>query len=101
MAASKPSSSFTQAHLRGPPAMPTALAPAILASCPTNDPTGPPGAATTTVSPLGGFPIIRTPQYAVDPRLPSTPTRLVTGRPRSSIVATRPIAPLRLSPPTL
>ena len=38
--------------------MPTALAPAILASWPTNDPTGPLAAATTTVSLGAGLPIV-------------------------------------------
>ena len=37
--------------------MPTALAPAILASCPTSEPTGPLAAATTTVSPGLGLPM--------------------------------------------
>src|SRR6266542_454933 len=40
-----------------PPAIPTALAPAILASCPTSEPTGPLAAATTTVSPCFGLPM--------------------------------------------
>jgi len=37
--------------LLGPPAMPTARAPASWASCPQRDATGPLAAATTTVSP--------------------------------------------------
>ena len=40
-AASKRNSSTTVRHFSGPPAMPTALAPAIFASCPTSEPTGP------------------------------------------------------------
>ena len=39
--------------------MPTALAPAIFASWPTSDPTGPLADATTTVSPRTGLPITR------------------------------------------
>src|SRR5271157_875338 len=68
MAASKRSSSFKYAHFSGPPAMPTALAPAIFASWPTSDPTGPLAAATTTVSPGVGLPITRRPPYAGEPR---------------------------------
>src|SRR5215470_15838629 len=59
--------------------MPTALAPVILASWPTSDPTGPLAAATTTVSPDLGFPITRRPPYAVNPGIPSTPSPVVTG----------------------
>ena len=55
-AASKPSSR-TCATLSAPPAMPTARAPRIFASCPTVAPTGPLAAATTTVSPGFGWPI--------------------------------------------
>src|SRR6266851_2314535 len=78
-AASKRSSSFTKAHFCGPPAMPTALAPASCASCPTSDPTGPLAAATTTVSPGCGLAIARRPPYAVNPGMPSTPSPVVTG----------------------
>src|SRR5437667_678101 len=59
--------------------MPTALAPASCASCPTSDPTGPLAAATTTVSPGCGLPITRRPPYAVNPGIPSTPRPVVTG----------------------
>src|SRR3989442_2128160 len=59
--------------------MPTALAPASWASCPTSDPTGPLAAATTTVSPGCGLPIARRPPYAVNPGIPSTPRPVVTG----------------------
>src|SRR5882724_10951089 len=78
-AASKRSSSFTKAHFCGPLAIPTALAPASWASCPTSDPTGPLAAATTTVSPGCGLPITRRPPYAVNPGMPSTPRPVVTG----------------------
>jgi hypothetical protein len=44
-------------HFSPPPAMPTALAPAILASWPTSEPTGPLAAATTVVSPGLDLPI--------------------------------------------
>jgi hypothetical protein len=44
-------------HFSPPPAMPTALAPASLASRPTGEPTGPLAAATTTVSPGLDLPI--------------------------------------------
>src|SRR5215831_8542349 len=79
MAASKRSSSFTYEHFFGPPAIPTALAPAILASWPASDPTGPLAAATTTVSPAAGFPITVSPTYAVNPGIPSTPKPVVIG----------------------
>src|ERR1700682_4630329 len=59
--------------------MPTPLAPAIFASWPTSDPTGPLAAATTTVSPGAGLPITRRPPYAVNPGIPSTPSPVVTG----------------------
>src|SRR5437868_12017782 len=59
--------------------MPTALAPASWASCPTSDPTGPLGAATTTGSPGCGLPMARRPPYAVNPGIPSTPRLVVTG----------------------
>jgi serine/threonine protein kinase len=62
-----------------PPAMPTALAPAVFASWPTSDPTGPLAAATTTVSPGAGLPITRRPLYAVNPGIPSTSSPVVTG----------------------
>src|ERR1700730_508175 len=51
---SKPKTSFTNLHFSEPPAIPTDLAPASFASCPTNDPTAPLAAATTTVSPAFG-----------------------------------------------
>src|SRR5665811_2317700 len=54
--------------------MPIALAPLILASCPTMEPTGPVAAATATVSPCCGLPIASKPAYAVKPGIPSTPT---------------------------
>ena len=54
MQSSKPSSSLTYLHLSGPPAMPTARAPLILAICPTTEPTAPEAADTTTVSPAFG-----------------------------------------------
>src|SRR5271167_4584883 len=54
-----------KAHFAGPPAMPTARAPASFASWPTSDPTGPLAAATTTVSPGCGLPITCKPPYAV------------------------------------
>src|SRR2546422_4556051 len=60
--------------------MPTALAPASWAICPTSDPTGPLAAATTTVSRGCGLPITRRPPYAVNPGIPSTPRPVVTGR---------------------
>jgi len=44
-------------HFSPPSAMPTALAPAILASWPTSEPTGLRAAATTTVSPGLDLPI--------------------------------------------
>ncbi len=50
-AASNPNSSTSARHFSGPPAIPTARAPLILAIWPTADPTGPVAAATTTVSP--------------------------------------------------
>src|SRR2546428_284034 len=59
--------------------MPTALAPASCASCPTSDSTGPLAAATTTVSPGCGLPITRRPPYAVNAGMPSTPRPVVTG----------------------
>src|SRR5213594_571848 len=59
--------------------MPTALAPASWASCPTSDPTGPLAAATTTVSRGCGLPITRRPPYAVNPGIPSTPRPVVIG----------------------
>src|ERR1700737_2338165 len=56
MHASNPNSSTTTRHFSGPPAMPTTLAPAILAICPASDPVAPAAAETTTVSPGCGPP---------------------------------------------
>jgi hypothetical protein len=55
----KPNSSATKRHLSGPPAMPTARHPLILAICPTTEPTAPDAVATATVSPAFGRPISR------------------------------------------
>src|SRR5271155_4365908 len=68
MAASKRNSSLMYRHFSAPPAMPTARAPAILASCPTSAPTGPLAAATTTVSPAFGLPITYSPEIGGEAR---------------------------------
>src|SRR5664279_2786400 len=52
-AASKCSWSVSSAHFCDPPAMPTTRAPRSLAICPATEPTAPPAAETTTVSPGG------------------------------------------------
>ena len=78
-AASNPNSSTSARHFSGPPAIPTARAPLIFAICPTAEPTGPVAAATTTVSPGAGLPSSRSPAYAVNPGMPSTPSDVDTG----------------------
>ena len=60
-AASKPNSSISARHLSAPPAMPTARQPLSFAIWPTSEPTGPVAAATTTVSPGFGWPMLRRP----------------------------------------
>ena len=79
MQASKPSSSAQKAHFAGPPAMPTARAPRIFASCPTTWPTAPLAALTTTVSPGWTRATFSSPWYAVKPVIPSTPTAVEAG----------------------
>ena len=59
--------------------MPTARQPLILAIWPTADPTGPLAAATTTVSPGCGLPMISKPAQAVNPGMPSAPSAVVIG----------------------
>ena len=65
--------------------MPTARAPRSLAIWPTMDPTGPLAAATTTVSPAFGCPMLSRPQYAVMPGMPSTPSAVEAGTAPGSI----------------
>ena len=84
-----------KAHLSGPPAMPTARQPHSLASWPTSEPTGPEAAATTTVSPRFGWPISFSPDHAVKPGMPSTPSAEESGaRDASSLRIGVPPTPL-------
>ncbi len=53
--ASKPSSSTTCRHFSAPPAIPTARAPRAFTIWPAIEPTAPPAAEITTVSPGCGF----------------------------------------------
>ena len=53
--------------------MPTALAPAILASWPTTPPTAPVAADTATTCPAFGVMILFSPYQAVTPGMPTTP----------------------------
>src|SRR5687767_1151133 len=54
--------------------MPTARSPLIFAIWPTTEPTAPVAAATTSVSPVFGWPMSSVPTYAVSPGMPSTPS---------------------------
>ncbi len=65
--------------------MPTARAPRSLAIWPTIDPTGPLAAATATVFPGFGWPMLSRPQYAVMPGMPSTPSAVDDGSGPGSI----------------
>ena len=85
MAASNPSSSTSQRHLSGPPAMPIARQPLMRAICPTLLPTDPAAPDTTTVSPGSGLPTSSSPKYAVRPLIPRTPRCTGAG---ASVVST-------------
>jgi hypothetical protein len=61
IATSKPNSSVRSRHFSGPPAIPTVVRPLILAIWPTVAPTGPLAAATQSVSPAFGCPMLRRP----------------------------------------
>ena len=66
-------------------------APKIFASCPTVAPTGPLAATITIVSPAFGRPIWVRPAYAAKPRIPRTPSAVVTGAlPGSSLRTVEP-----------
>src|SRR5881409_1447391 len=101
--ASKSSSFSTYSHLSRDDAMPTARQPRIFASAPTTEPTAPAAAETTTVSPGFGWPMSRSPTYAVIPGIPRTPSAVESGAafgssfrtpaPRESAYACQPVGP--------
>ena len=90
MTASKPASSFSQAHFFAPPAMPTTRSPSFFASWPAVAPTGPAAEVTSRVSPSFAWPTRFRPNQAVRPGTPRMPIQQPRGTRRSVIFWMKP-----------